>query len=240
VASALPPDWPPDWPPLAVASEFGEGWVAPDLWAIVVAGGSGSRFGAELPKQYLHLGGQRILDWSLNAMQTWCSGRVVLVVPPERLNDPEPRADIVVTGGKTRAESVRNGLAAIPFSAQFVLVHDAARPLVDDMVVSELIEAVLRGADAAIPGLPVADTMKRVADGFVIETLNRAELVAVQTPQVFSIASLLAAHATAAEATDDAALVERCGGRVAVVPGSEMMRKVTTNEDLLYLALQLE
>jgi 2-C-methyl-D-erythritol 4-phosphate cytidylyltransferase len=229
-----------DWPVLAVASESGDGWVAPGLWAIVVAGGSGSRFGAEVPKQYLHLEGQRIIDWSLNAMRGWCPGRVVLVVPSDRLNDPEPRADIVVAGGATRAESVRNGLAAIPVDAQFVLVHDAARPLVDDTVVSELIEAVLRGADAAIPGLAVADTMKRVANGFVVETLNRDELVAVQTPQAFSIASLRAAHATAEEATDDAALVERTGGRVAVVPGSEMMRKVTTNEDLLYLVLQLE
>jgi 2-C-methyl-D-erythritol 4-phosphate cytidylyltransferase len=207
----------------------------PGLWAIVVAAGSGSRFGGDVPKQYVDLAGSRVLDHSLRAMQYWCVDRVVLVVASDRLNDLEPLAGIVVAGGKTRSESVRNGLAALPADAEFVLVHDAARPLVDHEVVSALIVALSEGAPAAIPGLAVTDTIKRVHNGWVTETVPREDLIAVQTPQAFVVAALREVHATKAEATDDAALMEQAGHSVAVVPGSAQMRKVTTFEDIRYL-----
>jgi 2-C-methyl-D-erythritol 4-phosphate cytidylyltransferase len=207
----------------------------PGLWAIVVAAGSGSRFGGEVPKQYTPLAGQRLIDHSLIAMRHWCGDRVVLVVSPDRVNDPEPLAGVVVAGGTSRSQSVRNGLAVLPADAQMVLVHDAARPLVDHEVVGALLQALIDGAPAAIPGLAVTDTIKRVHDGWVSETVPRDDLVAVQTPQAFVVSALRAAHATEAEATDDAALMEQVGHRVAVVPGAESMRKVTTFEDIRYL-----
>jgi 2-C-methyl-D-erythritol 4-phosphate cytidylyltransferase len=205
------------------------------LWAIVVAAGSGSRFGAELPKQYASLGGQRVLDHSLQAMRRWCEGRVVLVVADAFVGDAEPLAGIVVRGGSSRTESVRNGLDALPDDAQFVLIHDAARPLVDHTVVRSLMDTLATGAVAAIPGVAVTDTVKRVKDGWVVETINRDELSAVQTPQAFVVSALRAAHAAGLDATDDAALMEQAGHNIAVVSGAAQMRKVTTLEDLRFL-----
>jgi 2-C-methyl-D-erythritol 4-phosphate cytidylyltransferase len=207
----------------------------PGLWAIVVAAGSGSRFGGELPKQYALLGGQRVLDHSLQAMRHWCEDRVVLVVSDTFAGDAEPLAGIVVRGGSSRTESVRNGLDALPDDAQFVLIHDAARPLVDHTVVRSLMDLLATGAMAAIPAVAVTDTVKRVKDGWVVETINRDELAAVQTPQAFVVSALRAAHAAGLEATDDAALMEQAGHRIAVVAGATQMRKVTTLEDLRFL-----
>lgn len=209
--------------------------LATHSWVIVVAAGSGARFGGNVPKQYLDLGGRRVLDHSLDTLAAWFGDRVVLVVHPERIADVEPASGRVVVGGATRSESVRAGLAVIPVEAQFVLVHDAARPLVDHAVLTDLFDAVVSGADGAIPGLAVVDTIKRVFDGSVVETIPRAELVAVQTPQIFVGATLRRVHQNGAEATDDAALVEAEGGRIAVVAGSARLRKVTTAEDLRYL-----
>ena len=200
------------------------------VWAIVVAAGRGERFGA--PKQYEPLGGRRVLDWALEAAGARSEG-VVLVVPPERAADPEPAAAAVVAGGTSRSASVRAGLAAVPAEVDVVLVHDAARPLAPPELFEAVLTAVAVGADAAVPGLPVTDTVKRVApDGAVVETLDRHELVAVQTPQAFRAAALRAAHAGGGEASDDAALVEAAGGRVVVVPGDPAAAKVTEPGDL--------
>jgi 2-C-methyl-D-erythritol 4-phosphate cytidylyltransferase len=206
-------------------------------WVIVVAAGSGDRFGG--PKQYEMLAGRRVLDWSLAAAATAAgpSGGVVAVVHPDRVTDAEPTADHVVAGGATRSASVRAGLAAVPDDADVIVVHDAARPAAADDLFRAVIAAVLAGADAAVPGVPVIDTVKRVgADRVVVETLDRGTLVAVQTPQAFSAAALRAAHAGAPEATDDAALVEAAGGRVVVVPGDADNTKLTTASDLDRLA----
>ena len=114
-------------------------------------------------------------------------------------------------------------------------VHDAARPFAPARVFAAVIEAVVGGADAAVPGVPVVDTIKVVAaDGTVISTPDRSTLVAVQTPQAFRLAALRAAHASGAEGTDDAALVERLGGRVVVVPGDPRNRKITEPADLAW------
>jgi 2-C-methyl-D-erythritol 4-phosphate cytidylyltransferase len=207
------------------------------VWAVVVAAGRGERFGA--PKQYEALGGRRVLDWALDAAGARADG-VVLVVPPERVAEPEPGATVVVAGAATRSGSVRAGLASVPPSAEVVLVHDAARPLAPPAVFDAVLDAVAAGADGAVPGLPVSDTVKRVApDGTVLETLDRSALVTVQTPQAFRAGALRAAHAAGGEASDDAALVEAAGGRVVVVPGASAGAKVTAPGDLPALEAEL-
>ena len=199
------------------------------VWTIVVAGGSGQRFGK--PKQFEELGGRRVLDWAVAAASDASDG-VVLVLPAADVDRSNP---LEVAGGATRSESVRNGLAAVPETATVVCVHDAARPFASSQVFAAVIDAVAGGADAAVPGVPVVDTIKVVAaDGTVMSTPNRSTLVAVQTPQAFRASSLRAAHAAGAEGTDDAALVERFGGRVVVVPGEPRNRKITEPDDLAW------
>jgi 2-C-methyl-D-erythritol 4-phosphate cytidylyltransferase len=224
------------------------------VWTVVVAGGAGSRFGGDVPKQYLPLGDRRVLDYSL-AVARFVGDGVVLVVAGDFVDRPEPLADVVVAGGPTRSASVRAGLAAVPAdgSVDVVVVHDAARPLASPALFAAVVGAVEAGADAAIPGVPVTDTVKRVArpsgaepeaegEGLivVVETLARESLVAVQTPQAFALDVLRAAHAGGGEATDDAALVEAAGGRVLVVPGEPENRKLTTAEDLAALVRHLD
>jgi 2-C-methyl-D-erythritol 4-phosphate cytidylyltransferase len=197
-------------------------------WAIVVAAGSGSRFGK--PKQFELLGDRTILQWSLDAARAACDD-VVVVLPPGVV--PEARhVTGGIPGGATRSESVRNGLAAVPDDADIIVVHDAARPLARSALFAAVIDAVAAGADVAIPGVPVTDTVKRVEGDRVTETVDRAQLVAVQTPQAFRADALRKAHANADDATDDAALVEAVGGTVVVVEGEVANIKVTTPHDL--------
>ena len=201
------------------------------VWAIVVAGGEGRRFGG--PKQFEETAGRRIVEWAVDAARASSDG-VVLVVPREFVADPSCHAgcSLVVAGGTTRAASVRAGLALVPDTAEIVIVHDAARPAASAELFGSVVAAVRAGSDAAIPCLPVADTLKRVRDGRVVETVDRAGLAVVQTPQAFRAGVLRRAHEGAPEATDDAALVEAIGGSVAVVPGEVRNRKITDATDL--------
>ncbi|MDQ6617752.1 MAG: 2-C-methyl-D-erythritol 4-phosphate cytidylyltransferase [Actinomycetota bacterium] len=201
-----------------------------EVWAIVVAAGAGRRFGGA--KQFEPLLGRRVVDWSLAAAQAACDG-VVPVLPPDRL---EPGAQ---PGGATRSGSVRAGLAAVPDNAEIVVVHDAARPLARPELFARVIAAVRAGADAAIPVIPVADTIKRVSGDRVTETVDRMTLVAVQTPQAFRAEALRKAHAEELEATDDAALVEAVGGIVVTVAGDSGNFKLTTPDDLVVAAVLL-
>ena len=195
------------------------------VWTIVVAGGAGTRFGG--PKQYEVIGAQRVLDWSVAAARAASEG-VVVVVP-----EADAAREGGVAGGASRSESVRAGLAHVPDDATVVLVHDAARPFADADLFQRVVQAVIDGADAAIPGIAVADTIKQIdGDGTVVHTPPRAELTAVQTPQGFRADVLRAAHASGSEATDDAALVEAAGGRVVVVVGDAANRKITDPDDL--------
>jgi 2-C-methyl-D-erythritol 4-phosphate cytidylyltransferase len=202
------------------------------VWSIVVAGGSGRRFGDQ--KQFSMLGGRPVLEWAVEACRP-CSAGVVLVLPAG-LDDPDPHgADATVPGGPTRADSVRCGLAAVPDSAEVIVVHDAARPLASPGLFDAVIEAVTGGgADGAVPGVPPSDTIKAVdGAGNVTGTLNRSTLVAVQTPQAFRAGVLRRAHEQAGPgATDDAMLVEALGGRVRVVPGDPRNLKITAPDDL--------
>jgi 2-C-methyl-D-erythritol 4-phosphate cytidylyltransferase len=201
-------------------------------WAVVVAAGQGSRYGG--PKQYEPLGGRRVLDWSLDAARAACAG-VVLVVPADRVAGTEPAADVVVAGGATRSASVRAGLAAVPGDVDVVVVHDAARPLAPPELFAAVVAAVGDGADAAVPAVPVADTVRRLGGGVV----DRDGLVAVQTPQAFRAEAIRRAHRGDPEATDDASLVEAIGGKVVLVPGLAANRKITTPDDLVAAAALL-
>jgi len=195
------------------------------VWTVVVAGGGGRRYGAA--KQYEPLGGSRVLDLALDVARRASDG-VVVVVPAGDM-----AAQGGVAGGATRSESVRNGLAAVPAEATIVCVHDAARPLASGELFAAVVAAVCAGADAAVPAVPVTDTIKVVDDtGAVVATPDRATLVAVQTPQAFRAGALRRAHAAGREGTDDAALVEAAGGHVVTVPGEPWNLKITTPEDL--------
>ncbi len=203
---------------------------------MIVAAGWGERFGG--PKQFSEFGGARLVDHAVATASEACDA-VVLVVPDQT---DWIGADVaaLVTGGASRAASVRAGLAAVPISAEIVVVHDAARPLASVELFVSVIAAVRAGADGAVPGLAVADTLKRVDDVRVTATVDRVGLVAVQTPQAFAADILRAAHATRADATDDAALVETIGGTVVVVPGDPRNLKVTGPADLMIAAALLE
>ena len=199
------------------------------VWAIVVAAGRGSRFGG--PKQFAELEGRRVVDWALVAARSVADG-VVLVVPADHMADEAPAADVVVAGAGTRSGAVRAGLAAVPAGADVVVIHDAARPFASPALFAAVVSCVRAGADGAVPGVAIADTVKRVADGRVVGTLDRSDLVAVQTPQAFAAEVLRRAHAAGGEATDDAALVEAAGGRVMVVAGDPANSKITLRADL--------
>jgi 2-C-methyl-D-erythritol 4-phosphate cytidylyltransferase len=203
--------------------------------AIVVAAGGGSRFGA--PKQFADLDGARLVDRAVAVADAACDA-VILVLPAAHPWDGPP-VTAVVAGGATRADSVRAGLAAVPATSDIVVVHDAARPLATKALFTAVVAAVRGGADGAVPGVALADTVKRVVDDRVVETLPREQLVAVQTPQAFRGAALRAAHAGGADATDDAALVEGAGGTVVVVPGDPANLKITTTGDLAVAAALL-
>jgi 2-C-methyl-D-erythritol 4-phosphate cytidylyltransferase len=202
--------------------------VGVQTWAIVVAAGGGTRFGAA--KQFARLGGVTVLDRAVGVARESCDA-VVVVLPADTEWQP-PEGVRVATGGATRSASVRAGLAEIPAEVDVVVVHDAARPLATRALFARVVAAVRAGADAAIPGVPVADTVKRVRDQVVIETVPRDDLVAVQTPQAFRRAALEAAHAGDGIGTDDAALVEAAGGTVVVVEGETRNLKLTLVSDL--------
>jgi 2-C-methyl-D-erythritol 4-phosphate cytidylyltransferase len=202
------------------------------IWTIVLAAGSGQRFGAM--KQFETIGSRRLVDWSMDTARSASDG-VVLVVPADMLDRERAGLDAVVAGGETRSESVRRGLAAVPAEVTIICVHDAARPFATFEDYRRVIDAVHGGADGAVPGLTPPDTIKLVEeDGVVVSTLPRSALRAVATPQAFRAAALRAAHAGAGEGTDDASLVEANGGRVVVVEGSAMNRKITTPEDMAW------
>jgi 2-C-methyl-D-erythritol 4-phosphate cytidylyltransferase len=207
------------------------------VWSIVVAGGSGRRFGEQ--KQFSSLGGRPVVSWALDACRAHSDG-VVLVVPADAEPTDRFDADTVVTGGTTRAESVRCGLEAVPGEAEVIVVHDAARPLASPTLFAAVLGALHEnGVVGAVPGLAPSDTIKVVDRSMnVASTLERTSLVAVQTPQAFQAAALRAANAQTgaapdeAAATDDAMLVEASGGRVRVVPGDPGNIKITTPDDL--------
>lgn len=216
------------------------------VWAVLVAAGRGERLGEDRPKAFVRLGELPMLAEPLRRLDEseWIDA-VVVVAPPE-WEEPAillaeeigaSKVTACVTGGETRSDSVRAGVAEVPDDAAVILVHDAARPLVSDDVIGRVVQALGEGFDGAVPALPVSDTVKRVERDVVVETLDRSGLVAVQTPQAF-VAPVLRS-ALAGEGTDCASLVERNGGRVRTVDGDERLLKVTTRADLERVAAWL-
>jgi 2-C-methyl-D-erythritol 4-phosphate cytidylyltransferase len=204
--------------------------------AVVVAAGQGTRFGGL--KQFSLFEGETIAARSVRAARSVADFAVLVV--PEGYDGGGEGADVVVAGGATRAQSVRRGLERC-LDAEIVVVHDAARPLASPALFHAVVDAIVSGADAAIPGLTLTDTIKRVSvrgeETSVAETLERDELVAVQTPQAFRRELLVRAHASGADASDDAGLVEALGARVMVVPGEAHNVKITRPQDLELLSL---
>lgn len=204
------------------------------VWTIVVAAGSGSRFGAR--KQFLDLGGRSVIDRTVATAAAHSDG-VVVVLPADAL-DGDRALDaevVVVAGGDSRSASVRNGLAAVPADCGIVLVHDGARPMASDAVYQRVIDAVRAGACGVVPAVPVSDSVRHRRDGAV----DRAPLVAVQTPQGFDADLLRQAHAAGVDASDDATLVEAAGHDVVIVDGDPRNLKLTTPFDLEVARLAL-
>ncbi len=211
--------------------------------AVVPAAGSGERLAVGVPKAFFHLGGQTLVQRAVaGLLESGVVDRVVVAVPPDRTDQAKlilGQEATVVAGGANRVESVSMALGAFSGAEgpDFVLVHDAARPLTPPALIIRVVEALRAGHVAVIPALPVPDTIKAVdANGVVLGTPERDGLRAVQTPQGFVAELLLRAYQRAgagAEFTDDAAMVEHVGGRVQVVDGDPLAFKITTGLDLL-------
>jgi 2-C-methyl-D-erythritol 4-phosphate cytidylyltransferase len=212
------------------------------VWAVLAAAGSGERLGLDRPKAFANLRDRPLLAEPLERLEAseWIDS-IVVAVPPEweepaiLLAEEIGAGKVVacVTGGATRAGSVRAAVDEVDDDASVIIVHDAARPLVDDEVIERVLKPLSEGFDGAVPTVPIADTVKRARGGQIVETLDRAELVAVQTPQAFLADTLrraLGGDLTAA--TDCSSLVEAAGGRVAAVAGDHRLLKVTEPSDL--------
>jgi 2-C-methyl-D-erythritol 4-phosphate cytidylyltransferase len=213
---------------------------APGVWVVVPAGGRGARMGRK--KQDIKVGARHVLRWTLDVFEaTGEVEGVVVAVPVEDVQSWRRRlrgcrkVRAVVAGGIERQASVARALAAVPSTAQWVLVHDGVRPCITPGLVRRVVEAT-QAHGAAIAALPVAETLKRGAEGWVKETVPRDGLWAIQTPQGFRAALLREAHRRATAdgilGTDDAALVERLGMPVRLVPGLPGNVKITRPEDL--------
>jgi 2-C-methyl-D-erythritol 4-phosphate cytidylyltransferase len=215
------------------------------VWVVVVAGGTGHRFGGPIPKQYLDLAGAPILAWSMAAFERAESvDHIIAVVPEsdlfmvsETIVDAYNLRKVrrVVPGGRNRQESTAHGLDAVEDREGIVLVHDGVRPFISDDVITRTIASV-RESGSALAATQVTDTIKRVENGSVAETVPRESLWAAQTPQAFTIDLLRRAMELAVsddfEGTDEAQLVERTGHQVSIVPGELTNIKITNREDL--------
>jgi 2-C-methyl-D-erythritol 4-phosphate cytidylyltransferase len=192
------------------------------IWGILLAAGRGARFGRA--KHAILIGGTPMWKYAHQSLLDGGVERVVLVGD----------IDGAVPGGERRQDSVAAALSVIPDADGFVLIHDAARPLVTPQLVRRVIDRLILGdVDGVVPAVPVRDTIKRIRDGRVVETVARRDLVSVQTPQGFDLGALRAAHdAVQFDATDDAAMLEANGGVIAIVEGDPMNIKVTYPEDL--------
>ncbi len=218
--------------------------------ALLVAAGSGVRLGAGRPKALVEVGGAPLVATAVRRLQAAGAARVVVVGPPDDLEAVRDALDgldacpvVIVPGGATRSASVRHGLAEVTDldDGDVVAVHDAARAFTPPDVIRAAAAAVGGDVVAAAPALAVSDTIKRVDGSTVVGTVDRADLVAVQTPQAFRLDVLRRAHSGDGDATDDLALVEgllargTVAGRIVTVPGSVLATKVTVPDDVRVL-----
>ncbi len=213
--------------------------------AIIIGAGEGKRMSGGGRKQFVKVGGKPIFAYTLEIFENSNSvDHIVMVVPRESVDFAREevveefgfkKVHAVVYGGGTRQESVYNGLKALKDKTKWVLIHDAVRPLVSDILIQRVLDAAHKGG-AAITGVAARDTVKQVESGQVVGTLDRRLLWLAQTPQCFRYDIIVDAHKKAAgerfEATDDASLVEKLGAKVAVAVGSYANLKVTSPEDI--------
>jgi 2-C-methyl-D-erythritol 4-phosphate cytidylyltransferase len=212
--------------------------------AVLLGGGRGERLTADRPKAFIEVGGRTLLGWAVHTVEECPAVDGTIVVVPEGWEDRAEKATagaekavITVRGGPSRQASVAAALAALPGDADAVICHDVARPLASPKLFSAVL-AELDRADGAVPVVAVTDTVKRIRGDVVVETIDRSDLVVVQTPQAFRRKALVTAHRTAAppagdgSATDDAALLEAAGFPVVTVPGEPTNVKITRPEDL--------
>jgi 2-C-methyl-D-erythritol 4-phosphate cytidylyltransferase/2-C-methyl-D-erythritol 2,4-cyclodiphosphate synthase len=203
--------------------------------AIIAAAGSGERFGAQIPKALIQLGDRTLIEHAIAALAPVAT-QIIVTAPAgyeDQIRTLVGEGIDVVTGGATRSESVRNGLALVASDIDYVLVHDAARALATTYLAQEVLAQLVSGEKAVIPGLEQIDTVKVVdASGYVVATPDRKELRRIQTPQGFSRQLLVDAHASHSDATDDGALVESMGIKVKIIQGEERALKITTPADL--------
>lgn len=212
------------------------------VWVALVAAGRGDRLGGEIPKAFAPLAGRPLLAESLERLDRCPFVDAIVVLAPADWEEPAillaeeigaGKVQACVTGGKTRAESVRLGVEEIDPDADVIVVHDAARPLVSDEVVQRVLGPLGEGWDGAVPGLPIVDTVKRAPEGTVAETVDRSALFAVQTPQAFLASGFKKALAGSSDDRSDCAgFVESAGGRIKIVEGDSRLMKVTTRADL--------
>ena len=217
------------------------------IGAVIVAGGSSIRFGGDVPKQFRQVCGRPMLSWTISRFQASERVSQIIVVvaedhllfTAEKVVDPFgfDKVTNIVKGGSTRQESVANGLKALPISTEYVAIHDGARPLTSPSDIDRVIETAIKER-AAILAAPVADTVKRAADGYIIATLDRSRLYGAQTPQVFQSDLIMESHKAMEESegepvpTDDSELIEARGFKVKLVEPKEINLKVTTRDDL--------
>lgn len=213
------------------------------VWAVLVAAGRGERLGGGRPKAFASLGGRPLLGESLERLDRSALVDAIVVVAPAGWEEPAillaeelgagKVSSVVAGGARSRAESVRIGVGEVPSEAATVVVHDAARPLVTEEALWRVVAPLEEGWDGAVPGLAIADTLKRAPGRAVAETVDRTDLYAVQTPQAFAADVFRRAlAATSDDLTDCSSYVERVGGRVRVVDGDPALVKVTTADDL--------
>jgi 2-C-methyl-D-erythritol 4-phosphate cytidylyltransferase len=216
------------------------------VWAVLAAAGRGERLGSNRPKAFAKLRDRPLLAESLERLESSAWVDAIVIVAPPGWEEPSiliaeelacTKVVACASGGETRAESVRAGVAEVGDDAAVIAVHDAARPILPEEVLERVLTALNEGWDGAVPALPLADTIKRVQGGQIVETLPREELAAAQTPQAFLAPVLRAALAgEIVDASDGAAHVEARGGRVTTGPGDPRLLKVTDEADLELVA----
>lgn len=202
--------------------------MADEVWAIVLAGGTGTRYGRL--KQLEELAGMRLVDHTVAAARRTCD-RVALVLPPGVAWDGEP-VDVLATGGDHQSASLRNALEAVPESATVLVLADPAHPLAADRIFTETVAEVRAGADGAVPVVPMLEVVQRVVEGVVVETLPKEDTWVTQSPQAFRAAALRAAHADAPRPVENSGMLAALGHRVVTVAGDPANLHVATAEDL--------
>ncbi|MEJ8281769.1 IspD/TarI family cytidylyltransferase [Pseudonocardia spirodelae] len=208
------------------------GTPAGEVWAIVLAGGRGLRYGRL--KQLDRLGPARLVDHTVAAARRTCD-RVALVLPSGVDWDGEP-VDALAVGGDHQSESLRAGLAVVPADAGILVLADPAHPLAADRIFTDAVAAVRAGADGAVPVVPLLEVVQRVRDGVVVETLPKQDTVIAQSPQAFRAGVLRAAHADAPRPVENSGMLAALGYRVVTVPGDPANLHVATAEDLAVVA----